>query len=809
MKRLSASALLPIFTVPLMIFSGTGKILAQELTTDIPLNAVQSRLSRLAPGQPSGQTEFKVDPSNTITIELIATVGDLKTKIVSPSGQTIDPNTIAGLGGTFTIIQGGPPDSPLIIPSLSPGFHYTYSFPSLGNGNYVVQFEAAPTLSQEVAVISEMTTDSKIRTNLFPPAPVLTLGQTAVLTAPIFDGQAPVANANVLVNVVTDSGASFSLNLQDDGGDGDATSGDGLYSGVFTPTTVGTYRALAKITGTSSSGGTFERQSATTLSVVPKNGSLVGTFSDQGVDANGDGLFDQIAIDVPAIITTSGQFQAFVHLKTAQGKPLVSSATAVLQPGTQNIRVNFEAQDLLDLGENGPYTVELVELVFVDAAKGAIPQDSKINLGQTQPYKLSQLQQPPIALTGVISDQGVDDNGNKLFDRLLTSVQVNVLASGSYSWSYKLTDVSSNEIDFGSGSGSLNVGLNDLTVTFDGKKISASGKNGPYQLTDLLLQGPGTSLVAQTLGSTKPYQASQFESAITNRPPVANAGPDQTVECSSKTGTPVALDGSVSSDPDNDPLTYEWRNPANLVVASTAKATVTLPLGANVLTLNVKDGKGGTASDSTTITVRDTTAPTLKVSLTPTVLSPTKEAKADNKDKGELIPISASISSSDACSSSSTVTLVSITSNQPASSNNDIQEASFGTDDRTFLLRAATEKDSDRIYTVTYAVRDASGNTTSTAATVTALDKKSQAPLPSVKEVSPSKGKVGTKVKIKGNNLAGTTSVTFNSVPASFTVESNTEITTTVPPGATTGVLIITTPKGTVSPLSSFEVTAK
>jgi hypothetical protein len=57
---------------------------------------------------------------------------------------------------------------------------------------------------------------------------------------------------------------------------------------------------------------------------------------------------------------------------------------------------------------------------------------------------------------------------------------------------------------------------------------------------------------------------------------------------------------------------------------------------------------------------------------------------------------------------------------------------------------------------------------------------------------------VGEKVTILG--------VTFNGVPAAFTVDASTAISTTVPAGATTGKVQVITPDRTLSSNVSFEV---
>jgi len=71
---------------------------------------------------------------------------------------------------------------------------------------------------------------------------------------------------------------------------------------------------------------------------------------------------------------------------------------------------------------------------------------------------------------------------------------------------------------------------------------------------------------------------------------------------------------------------------------------------------------------------------------------------------------------------------------------------------------------------------------------------------------NPTSGNVGKAVHILGTNLKDATSVTFNGAAATFTVESRSLITTTVPSGATTGTVQVVTPGGTLSSNVPFQV---
>jgi hypothetical protein len=81
--------------------------------------------------------------------------------------------------------------------------------------------------------------------------------------------------------------------------------------------------------------------------------------------------------------------------------------------------------------------------------------------------------------------------------------------------------------------------------------------------------------------------------------------------------------------------------------------------------------------------------------------------------------------------------------------------------------------------------------------------------LPVINSFTPTSGLPGGSITITGTDFTGATAVKFNGVAASvFSVDSATQITATVPTGASTGTISVTTPNGTGTSLGTFTIPA-
>jgi hypothetical protein len=257
-----------------------------------------------------------------------------------------------------------------------------------------------------------------------------------------------------------------------------------------------------------------------------------------------------------------------------------------------------------------------------------------------------------------------------------------------------------------------------VTWEFGDSSLPVNGSSPTLLNTTHVYAVPGIYDATLTVKFGAPLNNTEMDTAtitvLENEPPVVDAGPDQTVEQASHAGTQVTLHGNAT---DNVSTHFNFTWSENGVILATATnvthttLTHTFNLGTHLVTLNATDEAANTGSDTVTVTVIDTTPPQLNATATPSTLWPPNHKYVDVHVNATVLDI---------CDPAPTVTLVSITSNEPDNSRGDGHTVDdiIIIDDFTFHLRAERSgRGPGRIYTITYVATDASGN--SVMATVT------------------------------------------------------------------------------------------
>ncbi|MFA6110983.1 MAG: PKD domain-containing protein, partial [Candidatus Latescibacterota bacterium] len=136
-------------------------------------------------------------------------------------------------------------------------------------------------------------------------------------------------------------------------------------------------------------------------------------------------------------------------------------------------------------------------------------------------------------------------------------------------------------------------------------EFSANDSSGASTVR-VTLQAPGRYLFVLTVENELAMLSLPDSVVVTvrppNRAPTANAGSDQTVQ----TGATVQLDGSGSSDPDHDALTYRWTAPPQLTLGDVAAVRphfIPSVDGTYIITLVVSDGQSSSAPDQVVVVI--------------------------------------------------------------------------------------------------------------------------------------------------------------------------------------------------------------
>ena len=218
---------------------------------------------------------------------------------------------------------------------------------------------------------------------------------------------------------------------------------------------------------------------------------FTGTIYDEGIDTDGDGLFNSLQIGVEVNVTDAAEYEVQVsNLYGNVSVDVYNYYTSFLEPGVQTINVSLSGAPIhashgnvsnvgsisLSILEKQDYYYYYYTLQYI----GSRPLNRTYSCNEFDPMAF---------FTGKILDEGIDEDHDGLYDYLEISVEINVTDAGSYEIEFQnLVDNYYHYMyEYQYFYGDFKEGLYLINFTVYGPKIYGAHLN-PVYLQDLWLQ---------------------------------------------------------------------------------------------------------------------------------------------------------------------------------------------------------------------------------------------------------------------------------------------------------------------------------
>jgi Tol biopolymer transport system component len=322
--------------------------------------------------------DFSLTSPDPTQIMLYWNRGDVAFTLTNPQGNILDPLSAAGDPNVdyLTLDTGfGLMASYQITDTLTGDWSYTIS---AGELEETAVYRLLTILSEPIAIHGSAPGWSGY--NL----PV-------VITATVTHDNTPLPGGSVTVQIKRPDGAIYVLPMHDDGQHGDGEAGDSVYGAMFTQTDAGGIYGFSFTVAGVYNGVPYVRSGATFLTVAPGNAQLNHQYTDRGVDAQGNSLYDWLAVDIGLRVTKASTYTVSAELYAGPTFIAQARTQLYLTPGEKTAVLHFAGDKIRAAGLDGPYQVR--HLLLLDEATVTLLVETADNIHTTAPYNHRQFGQ--------------------------------------------------------------------------------------------------------------------------------------------------------------------------------------------------------------------------------------------------------------------------------------------------------------------------------------------------------------------------------------------------------------------------------
>ena len=436
-----------------------------------------------------------LNPSSTLNLSLRDPMGRVITATSSYSGSSY----VSPIRGIFN------------------GVGYIVTSPLTGTWHYTVEATVISGTNETFYVGANLLGGLLINPEL--NRTIAPLNQPVVITATLRD-TAAVAGALVSATIpITYMGSysSVQVPLVEQAG--------GIYRGMFTPTYEGVYPIKVQAQGLNSRSERFNRVSDVLLQ-ASSSAALTNSFAERVEDVNADGLYDSLVVSATAVITEQGRYQLSANLTKPDGTTLANDTNYyTLTAGTQPLTVTFSGERIGKGVADGPYQVR--DVLFSRILSQELTLAYVPIAYTTTAYSRYYWQRDNVVRAGRAVEQGVDLNGNGLYEYLEVRVPLDLRTPNRYRATANLRTLTGTLVASAyTSTVSVVSGTTTLLFRFDGGRIRAATLSGPYAVTDLntwAVYDDQYTALRWVLKPTSSYAANQFET-----PPPPTPAPTET-----------------------------------------------------------------------------------------------------------------------------------------------------------------------------------------------------------------------------------------------------------------------------------------